>query len=78
MLLHDGFDCLGGFVGVIKRDCRDVVVQDVGFNNAVEEVSSDEAEISIDGSGGAASKCPRVAFVVWEGGVGVLEEGDCD
>ena len=54
------------------------MVQDVGLDDAVEEVAADEAEVAVDGGGGAADVVPAAGLVVGEGGVGVLEVGDCD
>jgi hypothetical protein len=34
------------------------VVEDVGFDDAVEEVAPDEAEFAVDGGGGAADVVP--------------------
>ena len=76
VLAHDGFDGLGGLVGVVKGDSANVVVQDVRLNDAVEEVAADEAELAINGGGRAAHKVPLLGRVVRERGVGVLEEGD--
>lgn len=78
MLAHDWLDGFGGLVGVVKGDGGDVVVQDVGLDDAVEEVAADEAEFAIDGCGGATSEVPYVAGVVRQRWVGVLEEGDGD
>jgi hypothetical protein len=44
----------------------------------VHELAADEAELAVDGGGGAAGVGPGGGGVVWEGGVGVLEERDCD
>lgn len=78
MSAHDGLDGFGGQVGVVEGDGADVVVQDVGLDDAVEEVAADEAEVAVDGGGGAADVVPAAGLVVGEGGVGVLEVGDCD
>jgi hypothetical protein len=75
---HDGFDGLGGFVGVVERDGGDVVVEDVGLDDAVEELAADEAEFAVDGCGGAAGVRPGLGRVMWEGRIRVLEEGDGD
>jgi len=75
---HDGLDGLGGLVGVVEGDLADVVVQDVGLDDAVEEVAADEAELAIDGGSAAADVVPLLSSVVGERGVGVLEEGDGD
>lgn len=72
---HDGLDGGGRRVGVVEGDGADVVVQDVGLDDAVEEVAADEAEIAVHGRGGAAGKGPGLGTVVWEGWVCVLEVG---
>lgn len=36
MAAHDRLDSLGCFVGMIERNGRHVVMQDVGFDDAVE------------------------------------------
>lgn len=78
VLAHDGSDRIGSLVGVVKGNGADVVVEDVSLDDAVEEVSADEAHLAIDGGSGAADKVPLVTSVVGEGRVGVLEEGDGD
>lgn len=75
MRAHDFLDGLAGLVGVVEGDRADVVVQDVGFDDAVEDVAADEAEVAVDGCCGAAGEVPDFGGVVWEGGVGVLEVG---
>jgi hypothetical protein len=47
-------------------------VQDVRLDDAVEEVAPDEAEVAVDGGGGAADVVPRARFVVGQRRVGVL------
>lgn len=54
------------------------MVQDVRLDDAVEDVAADEAEVPVDGGGGAADVVPAAGLVVGEGGIGVLEVGDCD
>lgn len=78
MLAHDRLDGLGGFVGVVEGNSADVVVEDVGLNDAVEELAADETEFAVNGCGGAAGEVPGLASIVGEGRVGVLEEGDGD
>lgn len=80
MLAHDGPDGIGRFVGVVKRDAANIVVQDVRLNDAVEEVAADEAHLAVDGGSSAANIVPLVGRVMREGWVGVLKEcdGDCD
>jgi hypothetical protein len=50
----------------------------VRLDDAVEELSSDEAEFAVDGGGGAADVVPGLGVVMRETGVGVLEVGDAD
>lgn len=76
VLAHDGADGIGGLVGVVERDGADVVVEDVRLDDAVEEVTADEAHLAIDGGGGATDVVPLLGGVVRQRGVGVLEEGD--
>lgn len=76
VLAHDRLDGLGGLVGVVEGDGADVVVQDVGLDDTVEEVAADEAKLTVDGRGGATDEVPLIGSVVREGGVGVLEESD--
>jgi hypothetical protein len=78
VLAHDGLDGLGGLVGVVEGDGGDVVVEDVGLDDAVEDLAADETELAVNGGGGATSKVPGLAGVVREGRVGVLEVGDGD
>ena len=76
VLAHDLLDRLGGFVGVVEGDRGNVVVEDVGLDDAVEERATDEAELTVDGSGGATGVGPSLRIVVRKRGVGVLKEGD--
>lgn len=75
---HDRLDSLGGLVGVVERNGADVVVQNVGLDDTVEQVATDEAKLTINGCSGALDKGPLLAGVVRQGRVGVLEEGDSD
>ncbi len=55
---HDGLDGLGGLVGAVEGNGRDKVVEDVGFDDPVEQVAADEAEFPVDRRGRATSKSP--------------------
>jgi len=79
VLAHDGLDGLGGLVSVVEGNGGDVVVKNVGLNDAVEDLAADETELAVNGSGGTTSEVPGLAGVVREGRVGVLEvsDGDC-
>ncbi len=76
VLAHDGLDGLGGLVGVVEGDGADVVVQDVGLDDAVEEVAADEAELAVNRGSGTADKVPLVRRVMGKRRVGVLEVGN--
>lgn len=76
VLAHDGLDGLGGLVRVVEGDAADIVVEDMGLDDAVEKVTADEAHLTINGSSSATDEVPLVVGVVGKGRVGVLEEGD--
>ena len=76
MTTHDGLDGLGGLVGVVEWDGADVMVEDVGFDDTMEEAAADESEFAIDGCGGATREVPCRTAVVRKRGIGVLEVGD--
>jgi hypothetical protein len=63
---------------VVEGNGRDVVVQDVGFDDTVEQSAADEAKFTIDGSGGSTSVGPGIGVIVGKRGVGVLEVGNGD
>lgn len=75
---HHLADGIGGLTGVVEGDGGDEVVAHVRADDVVEEVGVDEAEVAVDGCGGAAGEVPGVVVVVGEATVGVLEEGDGD
>ena len=76
---HDLLDGLAGLVGVVEGDGADVVVQDVGLNDTVQDVTADEAKVTVNGGRGSASEVPHLRLVVRESGIGVLEvsDGNC-
>lgn len=76
VVAHDGLDGLAGLVGVVEGDVADIVVQDVGLDDAVEDVTTDKAKVTVDSGSGATGKVPHLGLVVGEGGVSVLQVGD--
>ena len=78
MRTHHLADSDRGLGSVVEGDCGDEVVAYVRADDVVEEVRVDEAEVAVDGGGGAAGEVPGVVVVVGEAAVGVLEEGDGD
>ena len=78
VVAHDALDGLAGLIGVVEGDVADIVMQNVGLNDTVEDVAADKAEVTVDGSGGTTGKVPNLRLVVRKGGVGVLQESDGD
>jgi len=76
VVAHDSLDGLAGLVGVVEGDVADIVVQNVGLDDAVEDVATDEAEVAVDGGGSSAHKVPHLGLVVGKAGISVLEVGD--
>ena len=73
---HNRLDSLTGLVGVVERDGADVVVENVSFDDTVEQMAPDETKFAVDRCCGTASEAPHVTGVVRESGIGMLEEGD--
>ena len=73
---HHFLDGFARFVGVVKGNGADIVVEDVGFDNSVEDVTANESKVAVNGGSGTTSKVPGFGLVVGEGGVGVLEVSD--
>lgn len=76
MLAHNRLDGLRGLIGIVEGNGADIVVEDVGLNNAVEEVSANEAHLAINGGSGATDKVPLLVGVVRQSRVGMLQESD--
>ena len=80
MSAHDWLDGFGCFVCVIEGNGGNVVVEDVGLNDAVQKLATDETEFAIDGCSSAASIGPGAGFVVGKRRVSVLQvcDGHCN
>ena len=78
MAAHDRLDGFSGFVSVVEWNCRDVVVQDVSFDDSVEQRAADESELAVDRGCSSASEIPRLDSVMSDRGIGVLQVCDCD
>jgi hypothetical protein len=50
----------------------------MGFDNAMEELATDESKFSVNGSSSPTDIVPAAPGVVGKGGIGVLKIGDCD
>lgn len=76
VVAHDALDGVGGLVGVVEGNVADVVVQDVSFDDAVEDVATDETKVTVNSGSSTTGKVPNLRLVVGESRVGVLKEGD--
>lgn len=76
MSSHNGADSIASLVGIIKWNGANVMVQDVGLDNAVKQVASNESELAINSSGGTTNEIPLLLGVVGKRRIGVLEESD--
>ena len=61
---HDAPDGARRFVRVVEGNARVMVMQHVRFDRAVKEVAADEAEVAVDGGGGAPEEGPALGGVV--------------
>lgn len=76
MLAQYWSDGIRGFIGVIPRDGRNEMVEDVRLDNTVHEVTANDAKLTIDGRHSATSEVPRAGLIVGKSGIGMLEEGN--
>jgi uncharacterized membrane-anchored protein len=63
---------------VVEGDFGEQVVNDVVVNDFVEEVASDEAESTVDGTKGTLDEGPSVLIVMRNVRVGVVKVGNCN
>ena len=75
---HDLLNSFSSLVCVIEGDCANVVVQDVGFDDTVEDVRTNGPEVAVDGCRSTTSEVPGLGTVVRKGWIGVLEESNGD
>jgi hypothetical protein len=76
VLAHDRLDGFGGLIGVVEWNGADVVVENVGFNDTMEESAANESEFTVNGCGGATDVVPTSCSVVRKSWISVLEVGD--
>ena len=64
---------------MVEWNGADVVVEDMGFDDTVQELAADETEFAINSCGCATGIVPAGRSVVRKAGVGVLEvsDGNC-
>ena len=51
-----------------------MVVQDVCFYGAVEDVTADETKVSVNSRGSASQKRPAARAIIGQGEIGMLKE----
>jgi hypothetical protein len=73
---HDWLDGFRSLVGVVEGDGADIVMENVSFNNAVEESPADETEFAVNSCGSTTNIGPAFTSVVRKSWVSVLEVGD--
>jgi hypothetical protein len=61
---------------MIEWNCADIVMEDVGLDDTVQELAADEAEFTINSGRSTAGIVPAGWGVVRKAGISVLEEGD--
>lgn len=76
MAAHDLLNGFGGFISVVERNSADIVMKDMGFDDAMENVSADKSKFAIDGRSGSTNIIPGISGIVRQSGVCMLEEGD--
>ena len=75
---HDGFDGFTRLICVIEGNGANVMVQDMGFDDAVEEMTPNEAHLSVDCGSRSTCEGPGMGCVVRQSGISMLEVGDCN
>ena len=78
VLTQHRLDRFGRFVGVVPRHACKIVVDDMGLDDAMHEVSSDKAKFTVDGGSRAAGVGPGGWIIVGKSRVGMLQICDPD
>jgi hypothetical protein len=73
--LLDGSRCLSS---VVEWDSGNIVVQDMGLDDVVEDVLTNKAKVSVNGGSCTLSESPFRVIVMWHSWVSVLQESDKD
>lgn len=61
---------------MIDWNLREHVVDDVVFDDTVEDVAADEAKVAVDGGSSSLDESPLVGLVVHSLGMGMVQVGD--
>ncbi len=58
MATHNLLDGLARLIGIVEGDGADVVVEDMGFDDSVQQLTSDETELPVNCRSSSASVRP--------------------
>lgn len=72
VLSHDGFDGFSRLASMVERDGGNSMMQNVRFDNIVEEVVPDETKITVDSGRSSTDVVPRFGLVMGQRGIGVV------
>jgi hypothetical protein len=61
---------------MVEGNCRDIVMEDMGFDDSVEERTTNETEFAIDCCSSAASEGPGMRIIVRKSRVSMLKVRD--
>lgn len=78
VLAHHLLDGLARLISMVEWDGAHIMVQNMGFDDAVEKVTANPAKVAVDGGSCTTSEVPDLGFIVRESRVGVLQVGDGD
>ena len=78
IVTNEFLDSLSGLSCVVEWDSGDVMVQDVGLDDVVEEEPTDETKFSVDSCTCTSGEVPFVVFVMRQGDVSMLQVGEED
>lgn len=73
MLPHDWLDSFGCLVRMVERNGGNIVMKDVSFNDAVQELTTDEAKFAINSGSSTTNVVPSFGRVMGQRWVGVLK-----
>jgi hypothetical protein len=63
-------------MGMVERNCADVVMEHVSLDNAMEELTTNKSKFTINCRSGATNIVPRCTSVVGKSWISMLEVGD--
>jgi hypothetical protein len=72
MYSHHIFDGVRSLFGMVERDSRGVVMEDVVLDRAMKDMPTDKTKVSIYGRRATAKEGPGHTRIVWQLGVSML------